>query len=443
MVTCTVSAVVFLALAIAVAVGLFQNPYAGIVVVIALPGVFVFGLLLTFVGMRLQRRKIERDPGSVEDWPVLDFRLQAVRRTALYIVAVTAVNLVILLVAGYSTLHSMESPRFCGLACHTPMHPQFTAWQAAPHSNVACTECHVGDNARATLHYKLVGVRQLYHVITNQIPKPIPGIADMRPALETCGNCHWPYRGFADHVRVVREFADDETNTETITVLQMHLGGPGQPTPVGRAIHWHSDPGINITYVTTDTLRQTIPFVRVTDAQGKVREFVTEGTTPAQLAQGEQRTMDCVDCHNTVAHRISPTAERAVDEAIAAGKIDRTLPFVRREAVRLLKVDYSGQDTGLRAIEEGLRTFYAPRGTAVDARTLDQAVDAVRTVYSRNVFPSMKITWGVYADNLGHMTSPGCFRCHDDSHKAKDGSTISADCEYCHRQIETPARPPK
>ena len=442
-VTCTVSAVVFLALAIAVAVGLFQNPYAGIVVVIALPGLFVFGVLLTLVGMRLQRRKIERYPGSVEDWPVLDFRLQAVRRWLLYVAALTAVSSVILLLVGYETLHSMESPKFCGQACHAPMHPQFTAWQAASHSSVGCTECHIGDNARAMLHYKLVGVRQLYHVITNQIPKPIPGIADMRPALETCGNCHWPNRGFADHVRVVREFADDETNTETITVLQMHLGGPGQPTSVGRAIHWHADPRINIIYVTTDTLRQTIPFVRVTDAQGKVREFVTDGTTPEQLAQGEQRSMDCVDCHNTVAHRISPTAERAVDEAIATGKIDRALPFVRREAVRLLKADYAGQDAGLRAIEDGLRTFYASRGNATDARALDQAVDSVRTVYSRNVFPSMKVTWGVYPDNLGHMTSSGCFRCHDDSHKAKDGTTISADCEYCHRQIETPARPAK
>ena len=138
-----------------------------------------------------------------------------------------------------------------------------------------------------------------------------------------------------------------------------------------------------------------------------------------------------------------PQPERAVDEAIAAGKISRTLPFVRREAVRLLKADYAEQDAGLRAIEEGLRTFYAPRGSAIDARNLDQAVDSLRAVYSRNVFPSMKVTWGVYPDNLGHMTSSGCFRCHDDSHTAKDGTTISADCEYCHKQIETPTPAPQ
>ena len=146
---------------------------------------------------------------------MLDFRKASVRRTALMIAALTAVNLTILLIAGYGTLHWMESPSFCGLVCHTPMRPQYSAWQDAPHSRVNCTQCHIGEGARAFVHYKLVGVRQLYHVMTNQIPKPIPGVADMRPALEICGNCHWPERGSSDRVNVIREFADDESNTET------------------------------------------------------------------------------------------------------------------------------------------------------------------------------------------------------------------------------------
>ena len=68
------------------------------------------------------------------------------------------------------------------------------------------------------------------------------------------------------------------------------------------------------------------------------------------------------------------------------------------------------------------------RSRAVDSR--------LQEVYRRNVFPAMSVTWGGYPDNLGHMTSNGCFRCHDDSHDAKDGTTISADCEYCHKQRE-------
>jgi len=435
----TVTAAVFLALAIAVFMGMFENPYAGLVVFIALPAVFVFGLLLIPAGMWLQHRKLRLHPEAAQDWPVLDFRVLKVRRTALIVAALTVVNLMIMLLAGYGTLHSMETPGFCGQTCHLPMHPQYTAWQAGTHSRVACVNCHIGEGAAALVHYKLGGVRMMFHAMTGRIPKPIPSVADLRPAIEICGNCHAPERGRTDRIRIIREFADDETNSETTTVLQMHLGGPGQPTAEGRAIHWHADPGVDISYIATDPDRQTIPFVKVTDAAGKVREFVTEGTTPAQLAQGEQRRMDCVDCHNSVGHRIAPTAEGAVDQAIAAGTINRMLPFVRREGVRLLKADYSDQDAGLKAIDEGMRTFYAPRGSGIDASTLAQAIESLRAVYRSNVFPSMKLTWGVYPDNLGHTTSAGCFRCHDDGHKAKDGSTISGDCEYCHKQIETPS----
>ena len=101
-----------------------------------------------------------------------------------------------------------------------------------------------------------------------------------------------------------------------MTVLQMHMGGPDVDSS-GRAIHWHADPAVRIEYVATDADRQTIPYVEVTDAKGQVREYVADGyDTTRQIAQGERRTMDCIDCHNVVAHRIAPTAERAVDEAI-------------------------------------------------------------------------------------------------------------------------------
>jgi hypothetical protein len=48
------------------------------------------------------------------------------------------------------------------------------------------------------------------------------------------------------------------------------------------------------------------------------------------------------------------------------------------------------------------------------------------------VFPLMRVTWGTYPNQLGHIDTPGCFRCHDDSHKTKDGKAISQDCELCH-----------
>jgi len=198
----TASAIVFIALAVAMFVGLLDNPYAGLVVFVGLPAVFIMGLVLIPWGMRLQRRAIARGEGEA-DWPVVDFRQSRTRRVALAIASLTAINLIIMLVAGYGTLHWMESPQFCGQVCHEPMHPQFTAWQNSPHSNITCVQCHIGEGGEAFVHYKTAGMRQLFHVVTNSYPRPIPGVADMRPALETCGNCHWPGRSIGDRVRVL------------------------------------------------------------------------------------------------------------------------------------------------------------------------------------------------------------------------------------------------
>ena len=431
----TASAVVFCALVIAMLVGMLENPYAGLVVFVAIPTVFMLGLLLIPIGVRLQRRRLRRDPSATVDWPVLDFRRSQVRRTALVLGTLTAVNCVIILLAGYGSLHWMESPQFCGQVCHTPMHPQFSAWQAGAHARIACVECHIGEGAAGFAHAKLSGVRQLLHVANNSFPKPIPPGTDLPPGAlpQSCRNCHQPERLVGDRVRVLREYADDEANSETMTVLQMHLSVTSFSE---RAIHWHADPGVRVEYVATDAEGQTIPYVKVTNARGQVKEYLAADATDEMIRTGTRRTMDCSDCHSTVGHPISPTPEKAVDQAIAAAAISRELPFARRESVRLVKADYPSQDEGLRAIDQGLRSFYKSQGRSTDEQTLARAVAALQDLYRRNVFPTMKVSWGSYPDNKGHMTSNGCFRCHDDSHKAKDGSTISSDCEYCHRQIE-------
>ena len=328
----------------------------------------------------------------------------------------------------------MESPTFCGQACHTPMRPQFTAWQVAAHGRVPCVTCHVGEGASGFLHAKLSGVRQLVEVSTNTFPRPIPPGAGM-PAgaqAQTCGTCHQPGRVAGDQIRVVREYADDEQNTETMTVLQMFMG----PASVsGRSIHWHADPNTRVEYVSTDAKNETIPYVKVTNASGQVKEFRAADVTDQTIAAGPLQRMDCIDCHNTVGHPISQSPERAVDAAIADGLVSRQLPFVRREAVKLVSASYSTQDEASAAIERGLRAFYDSRG-GMDQQAVARSAAALQEVYRRNVFLDMKVAWGAYPTNRGHMTSTGCFRCHDESHTAKDGSTISADCEYCHKQIE-------
>ena len=188
---------------------------------------------------------------------------------------------------------------------------------------------------------------------------------------------------------------------------------------------------MRVEYITTDADRQTIPFVRTINEKGETKEYVVEGTKPETLAAGTTRRMDCIDCHNAAAHRISPTAEQAVNRALAAGRISPALPFVRREAVRLLKSDYRTKPPP-RGNRAGFRAVYEASKASVDQAALSQAIAATQNLYRTNVFPVMKVTWGVYLDNLGHTTSNGCFRCHDGSHVARDGSAINADCDSCH-----------
>ena len=47
-------------------------------------------------------------------------------------------------------------------------------------------------------------------------------------------------------------------------------------------------------------------------------------------------------------------------------------------------------------------------------------------------FPFMKADWKGYPNNLSHMESDGCYRCHNDRHASESGKVISKDCNLCH-----------
>ena len=181
--------------------------------------------------------------------------------------------------------------------------------------------------------------------------------------------------------------------------------------------------------------RRQIPYVRLKGHDGKVVEYRTPDVTDRQIAAGERRQMDCVDCHNRPTHEFFASPGRAVDAAMARGAIPATLPFARRQAVQVLSVAYPDRTTADREIAGGLRAFYgkndAPAVAGDDAR-LDQLVRTTQFLYRRSVFPAMHVSWGTHQNNLGHTDAPGCFRCHDDRHKTSDGRIIRQDCELCH-----------
>jgi hypothetical protein len=300
---------------------------------------------------------------------------------------------------------------------------------------VHCVACHIGPGAPWFVKSKLSGTRQLFAVALKTYPTPIPSpVQNLRPARDTCEQCHWPEKFTGDRVRQIREFGDDEANTVSTTALQLHVGS-GSDSMGAHGIHWHMAPSTRVTYVTTDEKRQTIVYVKVEDRNG-VREFRGEGVTDQQIAGGERRQMDCMDCHNRPSHRFDSTPERAVDEAIGTLALAPSLPFVRREAVAALKVAYPSQDAAQAGIAKRLTDFYARQlGDQAGARQADvkRAIAITQGIYSRNVFPGMKVTWGTYPNNIGHVDFPGCFRCHDDTKKTSDGRVIKQDCELCHK----------
>jgi hypothetical protein len=273
-------------------------------------------------------------------------------------------------------------------------------------------------------------------VAFNLYPRPIPTpVHNLRPARETCEQCHWPEKFHGDKVRRVYEYSDDEQNTESVTTLQVHVGGGSEKRGIAQGIHWHMNVANQVEYVATDDKRQVIPWVRVTDRTGGVREYVADGVTPDQIAKGERRRMDCMDCHNRPAHPMAPTPERAVNERMASGGIPTTLPFVRREAVKALKASYPTQEAAADGIARTLREFYRSQASGVymtRRQDVEKAVTGTTDIYRRSVFPEMNVQFGTYPNNIGHMDFPGCFRCHDDNHKAKDGKKISQDCDTCH-----------
>lgn len=427
----TVSAGVFLAFFLLDLAGFHTNPYLGIVTFVLLPVTFVIGLLLIPLGLWRARRRAAAT-GVVRVWPSIDLSRPAVRATAIGLLVLTGINLAIIGAASYKTVEYADSTGFCTGVCHTPMEPEATAHQQTVHARISCASCHVGEGPQGFVEAKMGGVRRLAGVVTGNYERPIPApVSDLPPARETCMTCHSPTLYIGERAKQIVSFSDDETTTEQVTTLIMKVGGGGYEAGGPRGIHWHASPLTQIEYVATDAKRETISWVRVTDARG-VREYTAEGVGAEQVAAGQRHVMDCTDCHNRVGHAIAPTVDRAVDDALATGLLPR-LPFIRREAIAAAGAEYpTGQAAG-EAIAQRLRTFYAqqPAGAAGDA--LPQAVVATQRVYSTNVFPAMKVTWGTYPSQLGHTDAPGCFRCHDDQHKTSAGAAISQDCETCHR----------
>jgi hypothetical protein len=423
------------------------HPYIGILLFLILPGVFVFGLVLIPIGILIRRRALIARGELLDIYPEINLRQPVVRHGLFLVGGLTFLNVIIFGTASYRGVAYMDSTQFCGQTCHTVMIPEFTAYQGSPHAHVNCVECHIGPGAGWFVRSKLSGVRQVFAVTFHTYSRPIHApVKFLRPARETCEQCHWPQRFTGDKFVVKETFKDDEQNTPQTTAMLLKIGGRTWQGSVG--IHGrHLDEGARIRYISIDDQRQVIPVVYYTDDKGKTIEYVSSDiqATKQQLEAGEHRSMDCVDCHNRPTHAFE-LPENAVNQEMGTGLISPELPFIRKKAVELLKADYPDRDTAQQRIVEALKLYYRANYPEVynSRRALvEQSAENVANIYLRNIFPTMKMTWGVHPNNIGHNDFPGCFRCHDGSHVSADGQTISNDCSACHNLLAVEEQNPK
>jgi len=418
-----------------------DNPYLGIIFFLLLPGLFIAGLGLIPVGVFLRRKMLQKAGQIPAEFPKIDLNDRIFRHGLDIVLVATIVNLLVVSMASYRGAAYMDSPQFCGQSCHV-MHPEYTAYKISAHSHVACVECHIGSGASSYFAAKVNGTKQLVEVAFDRYPTPIPSpVTSLRPARDICEGCHTPARFIGEKLLVKSTFADDEKNTETQTVLVLHLGGRDSLSHL-TGIH-----GVHlghIEYIATDPTRTTIPWVQKRNDDGSETVFATSAAG-AGIPSGERRVMDCIDCHNRAAHTFT-TAETALNRAMAEGAVSPQLPWVHKEALQLLKTSYASQVEARTRIPQQLEAFYRtsnPEVVASKAALLKSAGEELVTIYSQNVFPAMKVTWGTHPNNIGHTDYPGCFRCHDGDHNAKGGKSITNDCAACHNLIAVDEPNPK
>ena len=346
---------------------------------------------------------------------------------------------------GVTLIQWTETASFCG-RCHQ-MGPELAAYDAGPHRDVTCGECHVEPGVEGWIKAKLNGTKQLIQVITGLYPKPVPppDHSDLPPVADTCLRCHSLERLATVNLVTRTTFTEDQANTRQFVGLMIRPGS-GDVADVNRSVHWHVLSDVQFRAPATNA--QKIDYVAVTRSDGTVEEFIAQdkvgvaedvGPDIAKIKATEpDQKMDCITCHNRVGHPI-PNPGLSTDARLVSGQIDPTLPFIKREAMRILWSAFPDVPTA-DAEADKLASFYSlnyPAVAATQSAAIGQAVAQIKLLYRLAATPDMKVTAASYPDNLGHLDFPGCFRCHDGGHfLVKDGAitkeVIPSTCDTCH-----------
>lgn len=434
-----IAALTFLVLYGVSASGSESNPYFGIWLFMVVPVFLILGLVLVPLGMWREARRRQREGDTdIPRWPRIDLNQPRTRNAVWVFAAGTVVFLIMTAVGSYGAYDYSESVDFCGRTCHDIMAPEYTTYHNSPHARVACAQCHVGPGADWFVKSKLSGAYQVYATLMKKYPRPIQTpIRNLRPAQETCEQCHWPGRIYGAQQKVFHHFKYDDANREWPITLLLKVGGgdPEKGQPAG--IHWHMNVGVKVEYIARDERRQDIPWVRVTDRRTGRQTVYQDKEKPlsaAEIAAAPPRVMDCVDCHNRPSHRYR-TPDEVIDEALWTENVDRRLPGIKRALVAAIAGNYETNEAAQREIANAvLETYRKEHPEAVDRQrtALDRAVLAAQDAFRQNVFPAMKVRWDAYPDNIGHLRNLGCMRCHSGRHVSEKGTPVTTACTTCH-----------
>jgi hypothetical protein len=412
------------------------NPYIGILAYMVAPGFLVFSLALIGLGIWRERK----NTGGVPRYPSVDLNDPSTRSAVMAFGSFLIVFVLLSTAGSYKAYEYTDSVQFCGVTCHTVMHPEYTAYQLSPHARVGCVECHVGSGATWYVKSKVSGMRQVFAAALKTYPRPIPTpVHNLRPAQETCEQCHWPKKFYGGQLKVFTHYGSDEKNTPVQVQLLIRTGGGDPATGAPEGIHWHMNIANKIDYVAADEKRQVIPYVHVRDLQGRVTEYYAKSSSLSkdQIAKTATHRMDCIDCHNRPTHVYVPP-DQAVDQSFLTRHLDSSLPFLKQQSVAALSGNFDDTNSALQGIAKSLREFYEtkyPELAKNKELEIRNAIDEVQKIYQRATFPEMKVNWQTHPNNIGHLYFSGCFRCHDGDHVSADGKVIPKDCDTCHTVI--------
>lgn len=388
-----------------------------------------------------------------------------------------------------------ESTAFC-TTCHT-MVPQEKAHELGAHADVACGECHVTPTAEGWVRAKIGGMKELYGLVTNTFERPIESperyepveITDrpheakftrkIPPVTDSCLRCHQA-KTLAKEAPPIKlivntKYITDETNTKQVVSVTLR---PSALSPTAAdvtdltenseqsgvvSVHWHYFKNLKIYQAEatngpiqlmqfTNTKGQTVSFIDA--SQVGVTNSVAQDITRLENKLSS-RGIDCIDCHNRVGHAIGGV-DNTLNTAIKEGSISSTLPFVKRDATKLLEASYESDEAAEKAIDAWAARYRVQYPTA-SASVVAHAVVGIKAVYREIATPAMSTNSNTYINNLGHSSGPGtgCWRCHDGKHvRVVEGKLtnkiVPSTCSTCHSfpqvgttaQMSTLATPP-